>query len=101
MLLAGVIGNDGRIRNLDVVGDGYAAAADPTLANTAAFAVQQWQFLPTKLDGQPVETRINVNGHVRAAASGSAPAASAGGSVAGFPAPALTCPRFRSTSIGL
>lgn len=57
VLLAAVIGRDGRIENLRVI------SGHPFLAKAALDAVQQWRYRPTMLNGQPVEveTQIVVN----------------------------------------
>ena len=59
--LAAVIGADGRVATVDVVGDGEGRRADPALANAAATAVSQWEFTPTILDGEPIDVRMKVN----------------------------------------
>jgi hypothetical protein len=61
--LAAVIGLDGRVTDVDVVGNGSGGAASPVLADAAADAVRQWEFIETHLDGQPIETNMKV--HVR------------------------------------
>ncbi len=52
-----IIGKDGNIRNLELV------SAPLALYKAAREAVSQWQYRPTKLNGNPVEvvTRIDVN----------------------------------------
>ncbi len=52
-----LIGKDGSIQNLTLV------SGHPLLVNAAREAVQQWQYKPTLLNGQPVEviTQIDVN----------------------------------------
>jgi periplasmic protein TonB len=47
--LIGVIGKDGTIRNLQLVG------GHPMLARAALEAVEQWVYEPTLLNGEPVE----------------------------------------------
>jgi TonB family protein len=54
--LRGIIDTTGHVGNLQVVGD-----ANPDLAQAAITAVSQWEFDATQLDGQPVETEMNVN----------------------------------------
>jgi len=49
VLLIGVIGKDGTIRNLQV------ESGHPLLVKAAMDAVRQWVYLPTLLSGQPVE----------------------------------------------
>ena len=56
-----VIGTDGRVATVDVVGDGSGNAADVSLSNAAATAVSQWEFTPTYLDGEPVNVRMKVH----------------------------------------
>jgi protein TonB len=55
--LVGVLGTDGRIRELKVV------SGHPLLINAALEAVRQWVYAPTLLNGQPVEVQapIQVN----------------------------------------
>ncbi len=59
--LAAIIGTDGRVATVDVVGDSEGRRADPALANAAATAVSQWEFTPTILDGEPIDVRMKVN----------------------------------------
>jgi hypothetical protein len=59
--LAAVIGADGRVSSLDVVGNGSGGPADLSLADAAAVAVNQWEFTPTYLDGEAIEVRMKVN----------------------------------------
>jgi periplasmic protein TonB len=47
--LIGIIGKDGTVRNLQLVG------GHPMLARAALEAVEQWVYEPTLLDGEPVE----------------------------------------------
>jgi beta-lactamase regulating signal transducer with metallopeptidase domain len=61
--LAAVIGTDGRVATVDVVGDGGGGAADVSLSHAAATAVSQWEFTPTYLDGEPIDVRMKVNVH--------------------------------------
>ena len=53
--LEGRIGIDGLMTGVQVVGD-----ADPALAIAAINAVNAWEFTPTLLDCQPIETRMKV-----------------------------------------
>jgi len=57
VILAAVIGRDGRVQNL------RAVSGHPLLIKSAIDAVQQWRYRPTMLNGQPVEveTQIVVN----------------------------------------
>jgi beta-lactamase regulating signal transducer with metallopeptidase domain len=55
VVLEGRIGADGFIAGMQVV-----SAADQSFANAALNAVNAWEFLPTELDGQPIDTRIKV-----------------------------------------
>ena len=52
--LAGVIGTDGRIRELRVIG------GHPFLARAALEAVRQWIYRPTVLGGEPVEVLTTI-----------------------------------------
>ncbi len=58
VLLRAVISTDGGIMGLTVL-----SSPDPMLADAAVEAVRQWRYLPTLLNGQPVEvvTTISVN----------------------------------------
>jgi protein TonB len=47
--LAGIIGRDGTVRELKVV-EGH-----PLLVAAAVAAVRQWLYVPTLLNGEPVE----------------------------------------------
>jgi TonB family protein len=49
------IGTDGFLKELRVL-----APADPDLANAATEAVGQWQYSQTRLDGVPIEVRVNI-----------------------------------------
>jgi TonB family protein len=62
VLLNAIIGKDGNLLSVTVVNK----LADPDLAAAALEAVQQWQYQPTLLNGQPVEvvTTIMVNFHL-------------------------------------
>lgn len=55
--LEAIIGEDGRVQNLQV------ASGHPLLAEAAVQAVRQWRYKPTYLNGQPVQvsTIIEVN----------------------------------------
>lgn len=57
VILAALIGRDGRIENL------HAVSGHPLLIKAAVEAVSQWRYRPTMLNGQPVEveTQITVN----------------------------------------
>jgi TonB family protein len=55
VVLEGRIGADGFMTGLQVV-----SADDQRFGNAALDAVNAWEFLPTHLDGQPIETRIKV-----------------------------------------
>ena len=59
VLMEAVIGRDGHIMNLQVLN----TQVHPDLVKAATDAVQQWQYEPTYLNGQPVEviTRVTVN----------------------------------------
>jgi beta-lactamase regulating signal transducer with metallopeptidase domain len=59
--LVATIDTDGRISFLDVVGNGRGGPTTPVLADAAAEAVRQWEFTPTHLDGQPIETNMKVH----------------------------------------
>jgi hypothetical protein len=59
--LEAVIGQDGRVSTLDVVGDSRGEQADPVLADAAATAVRQWEFTQTLLDCQPIDVRMKVH----------------------------------------
>jgi beta-lactamase regulating signal transducer with metallopeptidase domain len=59
--LDAVIGVDGRVANVDVVGDAAGNRTDPALADAAASAVSQWEFTPTYLDGEPIDVRMKVH----------------------------------------
>jgi beta-lactamase regulating signal transducer with metallopeptidase domain len=65
--LVAVIDNNGLVTNLDVTGSAGGGPADVALSDAAALAVRQWEFLPTHLDGQPIETKMKV--HVTFAAA--------------------------------
>lgn len=61
VILAAIIGKDGRIKNLQVV------SGPSALADAAVGAVQQWRYRPYILLGEPVEvdTQITVNFNLR------------------------------------
>lgn len=54
--LTGIIDATGHVSNLQVAG-----TANPDLAQAAIAAVTQWEFLPTRLDGQVVDTQIQIS----------------------------------------
>ena len=60
VLLTAVIGKDGTIQNLHVI------SGHPLLVNAAMSAVQQWQYRPYMLNGEPVEveTIVTVTFHL-------------------------------------
>jgi periplasmic protein TonB len=51
-----LIGIDGRVREAEAISGG-----DPGLTNTATEAVKQWVYLPTLLNGSPVEVTTEVD----------------------------------------
>ena len=57
VVLAAVVGKDGKVKEVHVV------SGQPMLAQAAERAVRQWQYKPYMLNGQPVEidTTIKVN----------------------------------------
>jgi hypothetical protein len=59
--LVALIEPDGYVTGVDVVGNSTGGPADIPLADAAAAAVAQWEFLPTHLGGQPIETRMKVH----------------------------------------
>lgn len=59
VVLAAVIGKDGRIKNLHVV------SGDPMLAQSALDTVQEWRYKPYFLLGQPVEVDTTIQGNFR------------------------------------
>ena len=61
VVLTAIIGKDGNIQNLQVVG------GHPMLAPAAIEAVKHWRYKPFLLNGQPVEveTTVTVTFHVR------------------------------------
>jgi hypothetical protein len=58
--LAAVIDRDGRVANIDVVGNDRGDETDPVLADSALTAVRQWEFSQTLLDCQPIDVRMKV-----------------------------------------
>jgi periplasmic protein TonB len=54
VLLSAMIGKDGRIENLQVIG------GHPMLVRAALDAVRQWRYRPTMLNGQPVEVDTTI-----------------------------------------
>lgn len=59
--LVALIDANGRVTDLDVTGNSSGGPVDVAQADAAAFAVRQWEFLPTHLDGQPIETKMRVH----------------------------------------
>jgi len=55
VILGGAIDASGRITGLETL-----RTPEPSLSSAALAAVNGWEFLPTHLDGQPIETRITV-----------------------------------------
>jgi len=55
VVLEGRIDANGLMTNVEVL-----RSPDPALSNAAMEAVNGWEFLPTHLDGQPIETRMTV-----------------------------------------
>jgi len=55
VILSAIIDVNGRVTDLAVL-----RSADPALASAAIDAVSGWEFLPTHLDGQPIDTRMTV-----------------------------------------
>jgi TonB family protein len=55
VILEGLIDVGGFVTDLKVL-----RAVDPAFGAAAVEGVRQWEFLPTHLDGQPVETRMTV-----------------------------------------
>src|SRR5215470_3074227 len=58
VLLQAIIGKDGTIENLRVIG------GHPLLVRPAVEAVQQWRYRPYTLNGEPVEVQTQVTVHV-------------------------------------
>ena len=58
--LEGRIGTDGFLKELRVM-----APADPDLALAATEAVSQWQYTQTRLDGVPIEVRVDISVNFR------------------------------------
>ena len=59
--LKAVIDATGRVSTVDVIGSRDGRPVDPVLADAAATAVREWEFLPTHLDGDPIEVNMNVH----------------------------------------
>lgn len=59
--LVAVIGADGLVKDLDVIGNREGGPASIVQADAAAAAIRQWEFLPTQLNGTPVETKMRVH----------------------------------------
>jgi beta-lactamase regulating signal transducer with metallopeptidase domain len=59
--LKAVIDATGRVSTVDVIGTRDGRPADPALAEAATTAVREWEFLPTHLDGDPIEVTMNVH----------------------------------------
>jgi len=57
VLLQAIIGKDGTIENLRVIG------GHPLLVRPAVEAVQQWRYRPYTLNGEPVEVQTQVTVH--------------------------------------
>jgi TonB family protein len=55
VILEGRIDVNGLMTDVEVL-----RSPDPALSNAAVDAVKDWEFLPTHLDGQPIETRMTV-----------------------------------------
>ena len=58
--MEGRIGTDGFLKELRVI-----APADPDLASAATEAVGQWLYSQTRLDGVPIEVRVNITVNFR------------------------------------
>jgi TonB family protein len=58
VIVAGKIDVDGFVKDLNV-----ERQLDPELANALLDAVSQWQFVPTQLNGVPVDTAITITGN--------------------------------------
>jgi TonB family protein len=56
VFIEAVIGTDGK-----VVNDKIVRSAHPLLDDAAAEAVRQWEYIPTLLNGEPVEVVMTVN----------------------------------------
>jgi protein TonB len=48
------VGRDGRVRTAEVV------SGLPALSETAMKAVREWRYKPTLLNGQPIESEVDV-----------------------------------------
>ncbi|HUK32300.1 MAG TPA: M56 family metallopeptidase [Vicinamibacterales bacterium] len=59
--LIATIGADGLVNGVDVISNRDGGPAEIALADAAAEAVQQWEFMPTHLDGKPIETNMKVH----------------------------------------
>jgi beta-lactamase regulating signal transducer with metallopeptidase domain len=59
--LTATIDANGFVSDLDVVGNASGGPADIAQSDAAAAAIRQWEFLPTHLDGQPIETKMKVH----------------------------------------
>ena len=62
LTLKATIDTTGRVTNLQIVG-----IANPELAQAAIAAVSQWEFDPTRLDGQVVDTEMTVTVNFKSA----------------------------------
>ena len=54
--LQAVLGKDGTLANIKVI-----SSPDPALTQAALDAVQHWQYKPTTLNGEPVETTTSID----------------------------------------
>ena len=61
MELKAAIDETGHVSTVDVIGSRDGRRADPALADAAVTAVREWEFLPTHLDGAPIEVNMNVH----------------------------------------
>ena len=59
--LKAVIDETGHVSTVDVISSRDGRPADPALADAAAAAVREWEFLPTHLDGDPIEVNMTVH----------------------------------------
>jgi TonB family protein len=66
-----VIGNDGRVLNVESI------SGNPVLADAAKHAVMQWVYTPTLLNGEPIEVVMEVHVPFPRPQSKQAPPASA------------------------
>jgi TonB family protein len=64
VIMHAIIGKDGNLLSLHVIN---SRQVDPELARAAIEAVSQWRYLPTQLNGNPIETdtTITVSFHLR------------------------------------